>query len=172
MSLTPAQMTTFKADIVAATDPACVALELDPTNSDKAFAVATLYNALASPNWTVWRKLVQLSEIARNINGGELAGLTSLNHTRLQTIIELISAAGGLDASLVDQRLFFDDIFSGAGGSITRAQLLALWKKLATRAEKLFSTGTGSDAIPATTAANIGNTLVLTYQEVLQAMLS
>lgn len=47
-------------------------------------------------------------------------------------------------------RAFFDDVFSGAGGTNTRAALLVLWKRLATRIEKLFATGTGSDAVPAT----------------------
>jgi hypothetical protein len=32
----------------------------------------------------------------------------------------------------------------------TRAALLALWKRLATRGEKLYATGTGSDAVPGT----------------------
>jgi hypothetical protein len=55
----------------------------------------------------------------------------------------------GVNPSLPDCRQFFDDIFSGAGGTNTRANLLALWKRLATRAEKLYATGTGSDPSPA-----------------------
>jgi hypothetical protein len=76
----------------------------------------------------------------------------------------------GINPSLADRRQFFDDIFSGAGGVNTRANLLALWKELATRAQKLFSTGTGTDAAPATTAANIGQGFRLTFDDVTAAM--
>ena len=34
---------------------------------------------------------------------------------------------------------FFDDVFSVAAGASTRAALLALWKRPATRLEKLFA---------------------------------
>jgi len=57
------------------------------------------------------------------------------------------------------------DIFSGVGGATTRAQLLAVVKRNATRAEKLFATGTGSDASPATMAVE-GR---LAYQDIGQA---
>jgi hypothetical protein len=55
-----------------------------------------------------------------------------------------------VNPSIASNRAFFDDVFSGAGGTNTRAALLALWKRLATRGEKLYATGTGSDASPAT----------------------
>jgi hypothetical protein len=161
MALTTAQLQALKASIDA--DPA---LSAQPNNSDGHAAVAAAYNLPASPAWTIWRKAVPLSEIARALNGTELAGLTSLNHTRLQTVITLTNAAGGADPSDADNRAFFDDIFSGAGGVNTRAALLILWKKLATRAQKLFSTGTGSDASPAITAANVGESFVLTAFDV------
>jgi hypothetical protein len=71
-----------------------------------------------------------------------------LNHVRLQTLA--IYLAGGVAPFLASIRAFFDDIFSGAGGTNTRAALLVLWKRLASRVEQLFATGTGSDAVPAT----------------------
>ena len=49
---------------------------------------------------------------------------------------------------MADFRAGMDNIFSGAGGVITRAQLLALYKRTALRGEKLYATGTGSDAVP------------------------
>jgi hypothetical protein len=72
----------------------------------------------------------------------------------------------GINPSRTDQRAFFDDVFSAASGDSTRAALLALWKRLATRVEKLFATGTGSDASPATLTFE----QPLAYQDVLQAM--
>ena len=54
----------------------------------------------------------------------------------------------GINPSLATVRQFFDDIFSVAAGASTRAALLALWKRFATRGERVFATGTGSDATP------------------------
>jgi hypothetical protein len=164
LPLTAAQLSSLKNDILADG-----ALSAQPNNPDGNAAIANAYNLPASPAWTIWRKAVPLSEIAKALNGTELAGLTSLNHTRLQTVITLTNAAGGADPSDADNRAFFDDVFSGAGGTNTRASLLALWKKFATRAQKLFSTGTGSDASPATTAANVGESFLLTGADVEQA---
>jgi hypothetical protein len=134
MALTPAQLTTLKADIAANSD-----LNSQPNNSDGNLAIANLYNLNASPNFTVWKA---------SFNAAELAGLSTLNNTRLQSLAMYLAA--GVNASRADTRAFFDDIFSGAGGVNTRAALLILWKRLAKRGEKLFATGTGSDASPAT----------------------
>lgn len=169
MALTQAQKTSLKTDIIAATDPACVALENDPANPDKAAAVAALYNlAAAGPNNIGWKKLVNISEVGDAFNGTELAGLTGTNNDRLRTLA--MYSPNGVNPSLANRRQFFDDVFSGAGGTNTRAALLALWKRTLTRAQKLFSTGTGSDASPATTDANVGDTFALTYLDVLAAM--
>lgn len=143
MALTPAQLTTLKNNIAA--DPVLNAL---PNNSDGAFDIANAYNLNAVPNFTVWKTNVAINDVGKKFNGTELAGLSTLNNTRLQTLAVFLAA--GVNPSLPDNRQFFDDIFSGAGGTTTRANLLALWKRLATRAEKLFATGTGSDAVPAT----------------------
>lgn len=158
MALTSAQRTTLKNDILA--DPVLAAI---PNTSDGAAAIAEAYNLTASPNFTVWKTTVPVVQIGDKINGTELAGLTSLNHTRLQTVVLL--STDGVNASLADRRAFFDDIFSGAGGTQTRANLLALWKRFALRIEKLYATGTGSDAAPATMTFEG----TIAYQDVLNA---
>lgn len=158
MALTPAQLVTLKANILA--DSAFLTA---PQNSDGAFTIAAAYNLLAAPSWTVWKTQVTINEIGKKFNGSELAGLSTLNNTRLQTLAQYL--ADGVNPSLIDNRQFFDDIFSGAGGILTRANLLILWKRLATRAEKLFSTGTGTDAVPATLTFEG----TLSYAEVQQA---
>lgn len=167
MPLSSAQLQTLKTAIAANTNQINgVAINTLPNTSDANFAIAFWYNLAASPDFTIWRRRVFLAEIATKLNGTELAGLSSLNHTRLQTVITLLNASGGMDASVTDMRQFFDDIFSGAGGTNTRASLLILWKKLATNIQKLFSTGTGSNAVPATTESNIGDVFLLTSQDV------
>ena len=151
--LTAAQLLMLKNDILANTNTVSVggqSVQIKDTgnNGDHNQAVAGWYNGLASPPWTVWKILVSITEVGRKFNGAELAGLTTANVQRL-TCIALFSS-GGVNPSLPDQRAFFDDVFSGAGGNITRPALLALWKRLANRIEKLLSTGTGSDPMPAT----------------------
>jgi hypothetical protein len=146
MALTTAQKATVKADIIASPD--LTAIWNAQPNSDGADAIAQLYNLAASPTFIVWKNKVTVTEIGDNIVATELAGLTTADATRLQTVVML--SAGGVDPSLPDRRAFFDSIFSGASGAGTRAKLLILWKRSSTRFEKLLSTGTGSDASPAT----------------------
>lgn len=151
--LTPAQQTTIKADILANPD-----LNSQPNTADGAFEIARLYSLQAVPNFTVWRSMVSITDIGNAFNGPELSGLSTLNNTRLQTIAQY--SPGGINPSLAQRRAFFDDVFSGAGGVLTRANLLALWKRLALRIEKLLATGVGSDASPATLGYEGGVTYI------------
>lgn len=173
--LTPTQLTTLKTDIAANvntipagqpwTGPyATIQVKSVPNTGDGNAAIAGWYNQVASPTWTVWKTSVTVGQVGDSVNGAELAGLTSLNNTRLQTVILL--STGGINPSLVDRRQFFDDIFSGAGGVTTRGQLLVLWKRVASSIQKLLSTGTGSDAVPATISSNIGDSFTLTGSDV------
>lgn len=141
--LTLAQKQTLKADIAA--NPTLAAKPMTAAGSQE---IADFYNVQASPAFTVWKTKVSIEQVGDNIVASELAGLTQVNLTRLQTIVMV--SPNGVNPSLADRRAFFDDVFSGAGGQLTRPKLLALWKRLSTVAEKLFSTGTGSDATPAT----------------------
>lgn len=143
MPLTPAQQITLKAAVIAD-----VQLNAFPRTQDGAYAIASLLNQAASPSFTAWKTNVAINDVGKAFNGTELAGLTTGNQSRLQTIA--LYLAGGVNPSLADNRAFFDDVFSGAGGTATRAKLLILWKRLATRVEKIFATGTGTDIAPAT----------------------
>ena len=164
MPLTPAQLTTLKADISANTATVNgVQIKLIINNSDGNSDIAGWYNGLASPSHTVWKTNVAINDVGKKFNGSELAGMTTGNQTRLQTIA--LYLANGVNPSLADNRVFFDDVFSGAGGTNTRAALLILWKRLANRVEKLLATGMGSDAVPAT----LGFEGSVSYQDVEQA---
>ena len=177
--MTSAQLATLEASIVANMNTiptgypwtgsfAGLQIKNVPNSGDGNVAVAGWYNLPASPNFTVWHKNVTITQIGDNIVGTELAGLSSLNNTRLQSVIQL--SADGVNPSLSDRRAFFDDIFSGTGGVQTRAKLLILWKRLATNVQKLFSTGTGIDAAPATTAADVGDGFMISGNDVGQAL--
>jgi hypothetical protein len=141
--LTNAQLLTLKAAIAAETDPTFVGYRTAGSTGQ----MAEWYSADASPAFVVWKSAVTIRETGQAFNGAEWAGMTSANHTRLQTVAQYLAS---YNASIAGIRAMFDDIWSGAGGTATRAALLALWKRNARRIEKLFATGTGSDASPAT----------------------
>ena len=142
MALTTAQLTTLKNYIL--TVPEWAAL---PLTGDAADFIAQQLKTPATPAFTVWKSAVNLEETGKAFNGAEWAGMTGANHTRLQTLAQYLSA---YNPALPDIRAMFNDIWGGAGGALTRAALLALWKRPANKLEKLFATGPGSDASPAT----------------------
>jgi hypothetical protein len=157
--LTPAQKATLNTDIGnnAATIPAGqtwtngftgVQVRNVPRTNEGRSTIAGWYNQTANPSFTVWKTSVPWGQIGDKINAGELVGLTTGKLTQLQTL-SLISPTG-INPSVQDRRDAFEQIFSAASGTITRPALTALWKRLSTYAEKLFATGTGSDAAPAT----------------------
>lgn len=143
MPLTTAQTVTLKAAILAETDPTFVALRTAGATG----AMADWFNQAST--FTVWRTSVPISEIGDAVIATELVGLTALNLQRLQALTGDL-AAGSINASIADRRSGFDQVFSGAGGAGTRAALLVLWKRLALRIEKLYATGTGTNATPGT----------------------
>jgi len=164
MALTSAQLVTLKADIAANTNttttyPGVQIKDLNLLNGDHADAIAKWYNTTASPDFVVWRSNVPISEVGKSFNGTELAGLTTGNQTRLQTLA--LYFADGVNPSLADVRSFFDDVFSGAGGTTTRANLAVTWKRLANRVEKVLASGTGTTQSPAT----MGFEGTITYQD-------
>jgi len=158
--LTPAQYQTLKTNIAASEFSGL------PHNDDSATLIAGAYNIAASPTFTVWKTLVPISQVGEAFNGTELSGLTTGNQSRLQTLA--IYLANGVNPSKAGVRGFFDDVFSGAGGTNTRVSLLALWKRPALRAEKLFADTSGGDGSTATPALLVFEGLI-TYQDVTTA---
>lgn len=131
-----------------------------PNTPDGNSEIARLLALPTNPAHIVWKNNVSMVEIGKNINGAELAGLTTGNNTRLQTITMI--CGGFIDPSLADQRAFFADVFSGAGGTQTTIKLNALWRKTASESQKIFSAGAGTTASPST----VEYMDTITYQEV------
>ena len=156
--LTTEQQATLKADVEA--DPAFATL---PHNSDGAWAIAEAYKLTASPDFIVWKTLVDKNEVGKTFVASALAAITAGNNDKLANFAAWNET---VNPSRLDQRAFFDDVFSVAAGATTRDALLALWKRKANRLEKLFASGTGSDASPATMVVE-GS---LSYPVVLEAM--
>jgi hypothetical protein len=142
MALTPAQLTTLRAAIDA--DPV---LSAYPRTADGYVDLATVLNRAADPAFTVWKTRIPINEVGKAFVASSLSAATSANNERLNNFAQWNN---DVDPSRADQRQFFDDVFSVASGAPTRTALAALWRRLATRVEALFATGTGSDASPAT----------------------
>ena len=140
--LTPEQKASLAAHITASPDLSAI-----PNTYDGAFEIARLMALPAAPAFIVWKSSVPKSEVGKAFVASALAAITSGNNDKLANFAAWNET---VEPWRADQRQFFDDVFSVAAGASTRAALLALWKRQANRAEKLFATGTGSDPAPAT----------------------
>ena len=141
MPLTPAQLTALKNDIAA--DEVLNPL---PNNDESGFQIRDAYNAAASPSFTVWRTNVPVDEMTKVFVWTAIDAL-SAGKAR---IWEWMSKSGTIDASNANVRQGFVDAFGGASATVTA--VTPVMKRLATRAEKLFATGTGSNGSPGTMA--------------------
>lgn len=166
MSLTTQQQATLKAFIEA--DPV---LSTYPHNSDGAFAIAGALKVTASPDFIVWRT---------NVTEQEFTDDTSADATTWSWPAFIARSAleqngwnamfrrGSVNPSKAAVRQGFVDIFSGAQNNAPaqRTHCAAIAKRKANVLEKLFATGTGSTASPATMAVE-GS---IPYNEVVSAM--
>ena len=113
----------------ANTDPTFVGYR----NSGNAGAMAGWYNV--NSTFVVWKWSVTIIQTGEAFNGTEWAGKTSADIERLTCVATYLSQYNPSDD---DIRAMFNDIWSGAGGTITRANLLALWKRFALKGEQLY----------------------------------
>lgn len=154
----PSYLAALKASIAA--NPAL--------NGMQAENIANYYNQQQSPVFVVWKRLVSLQEMGALINKNDLGNITTANLDRVRTFFDV--SPSGTSPEKSDDRAFWDNTFSGAAGAATRAAYGAIggFKRYATRAERVFATGTGSEGSPGTLGPE-GN---LTYQEVEAAQAS
>jgi hypothetical protein len=137
MALTLAQLTAFKDDIQANPDQTVIdALALGAHNT-----IANWYNGETADFW-IFKQLVPLAEVSEAIELDDVANMTTGDNEKLKTFFTIRSS--GVFATKLADRSGFDDIFSAAAGDDSQQALIALWKRLATEAEKLFSGGTGA----------------------------
>lgn len=156
--LTTAQQATLAAYVTANQ-----ALSSLPHSSDGAFEIARLLNLEATPQWVVWRSAVPVEEIMRN--GMDWSRVDNLSVGKAR-IWEWLSRLGTIDASKVNIRAGIDATWIGTAADLAvRATVYTHCKRFATVAEKLFSTGIGTDASPATMTFEGA----LSYQDVEQA---
>ncbi len=113
-----------------------------------------LLNTVASPDFWVWRTFVADAEIYEATTADLTTWSWSIYIARSQgerdAWRQMVNMKGGLNAALANVRQGVADIFSGAPGLAQRTHLLTIGRRLSTRFEKVFATGTGSTASPGT----------------------
>lgn len=145
MALTLAQKQALKAFIDA--DPVLSAI---PNTYDGAYEIAERLNALASPAFIVWKSSVDPDEIMRN--GMDWTRVDNLTVGKAR-IWDWLTRLGTFNPARVNIRAGIDAAWVGTAADLAvRATVYTHCKRSATIAEKLFATGTGSDASPATMA--------------------
>lgn len=156
-------MTADELTVLAAAIAADAELSAFSETHKGAYGIAELLNTTAVPDFTVWRSNVSITEIGETLDGAEVEGLTTAQSNRM--MIGGTYAVDGVNASISKSRSFFDSLFSTAEGAVTGPALAMLWRRLATRGEVIFATGSGTEADPAT----LGREGNISYREVFAA---
>ena len=136
MALTSAQLLTLKAEILA--DPVLAAL---PNNPDGDFEIAAQLNALAVPDFFVWRTNVPLDEIM--VNGFDWTRVDNLTVGKAR-IWEWMVALGHINPSQANVRAGVLAVFTTASDLGNRVAVFGHCQRQATRAEKVLAVGTGT----------------------------
>lgn len=156
MALDSDQLTVLAADIAA--DGVLSAI---PNTQDGAFAIAQAYNLTASPDFYVWKTDYSTKDIRENMVWDEYLTTDASD----KSTFELMISNGIVNMANVNVRAGINEIFKKAGQSNALSALIAGGNRLALRGEKLFASGVGSQADPATMAVE-GN---IAYQDVFAA---
>jgi hypothetical protein len=145
MALIPEQLPALKTSILA--DPALAALPLSTAN---AIFIANEYNKAASPVWIVWKSKVTQDEIMQNGFDWTRVDNLSIGPARVwEWMFDNVTKS--INPAKLNVRAGIDAVWKGTASDLAvRAAVYVHCKRSATRAEKLYTSGTGSDASPAT----------------------
>lgn len=156
--LTAEQKTTLKNYIEADQ-----VLSAYPMNGDGDFEIARLINLAATPAFVVWKTSVPVDEIMRNGLDWTRVDNLSIGKSR---IWDWMTRLGDLNPSKLNIRAGIEATWVGSAADLAvRAVVYTHCKRNATVFEKLFATGTGSDAVPATMVLESP----VSYQDVCEA---
>lgn len=141
--MTTTQQATLKAFIENNTT-----LNALPRNTDGYYDMASLLNKEASPAFIVWKTSVPVDEIMRN--GMDWTRVDNLSVGKAR-IWDWMTKLGSFNPSKVNVRAGIDAAWVGTAADLAvRASVYTHCKRNATVFEKVFATGTGTDASPAT----------------------
>lgn len=175
-NLSTTQLQLLKADI--AIDPVLLA---KPANDDGAYDIATAYNQISVPDFYVWNNQVSVDVIYDNIVWANLtptdvpdstqlwlnrAMMCQAKQFNLQTMLQ---GKNFFDAGRATFRAGLQDALTNVPSALAGATVSAGWPAVktaitrkATRVERLFASGSGTQATPASLIV-IGP---ITYQDV------
>ena len=139
MSLTNQQLITLKTAILAETNPTFVTYR---TNGQTPL-MAAFFNSDSS--FVVYRSQVSASEVGLAFDAAALDVMTAGNAEKLANFRAWNDT---VIPTRADHRAFFSGIFSVSSGATTRTALDTLWRRFASRCERLFATGTGTTVAP------------------------
>lgn len=158
--LTAEQQAIVKADILADQE-----LNAFPNNSDGAFAIAAVYNTVASPQWVVWKTQVLQDEIMQNGFDWSRVDNLSVGKARIWEWM-FQNESRSFNPARPNVRAGIDSTWVGAAADLAvRAAVYVHCKRDATRIETLLSSGTGTTVTPAT----MGFEGPVSYQDILDA---
>lgn len=143
--LTSQQLLILKAALLAETDPTLVELRTAGSTD----LIAEWLNQSAVPDVIVWRTSVPQDEIM--MNGFDWVQVDNLSIGKARIWEWLFSNSGRtMNPSKPNVRAGVDECWKGTAAMLAvRAAVYTHCKRKATRAEKLYATGVGTDASPA-----------------------
>jgi len=142
--LNDTQKATLKADIEAT--PELVALWAQ----GNAGAIADYYNAPTNPAFIVWRTSVTQDEIMQNGFDWTRVDNLATGPARIWDWM-FNNESRSINPSKLNVRAGIEAVWKGTQADLNvRAAVYGHCKRTATRIEKMFATGTGTDAVPAT----------------------
>lgn len=143
--LTPAQKTTLAAHIAASPD-----LNAIPNTWDGAYAIAELLQLPAEPAFIVWKTRVTQDEVMQNGFDWVLVDNLTVGKGRIWEWL-FDNESSTINPSKANVRAGIAECWKGTAPMLAQqAVILGHCKRQASRLEKLFATGAGSDASPAT----------------------
>jgi hypothetical protein len=144
--MTDEELATFGAAIDAETDPELVGYRVAGASN----AIANWYNQQQSPDYWIYRNLINIEEVQAAIELDDVVNMTTADVEKLNSIMNL-RANAGFNGSKQSTRDAFDDVFSAAAGDDSQQAIAALWTRVANRIEVVFATGAGTAINPSTT---------------------
>jgi hypothetical protein len=142
--LTQAQLSVFRAALLAETDPELVSYR----QNGQTPLIAEWYNRTATPDYIVWRDQVGKDEITQN--GFDWTRLDNLSIGKARVWDGLFDNANrSMNPSKPNVRAGVDAVWVGTAADLAvRAAVYTHCKRPALRIERLFATGLGTLASP------------------------
>ncbi len=140
--MTPEQLSALKAALLA--DPSLTQWIIDYRDD----LLRDYYNEPASPAYTVWRTNVTQDEIMQN--GFDWVQVDNLSVGKARIWEWLFdNGSTAINPSKANVRAGIDEAWKGTAAMLAvRAAVYVHCKRAANRVERIFATGTGSDAVP------------------------